>query len=146
MRAVSPPASLVMSAAALLIIGLVMVIPSTDVDAAPPTCDGKPATIVGTEGDDVLRGTDGDDVIVGLGGHDRLVGRGGNDTLCGYAGEDTLVGGSGDDVMIGGTGSDWVAYGLAPNRVKVDLVAETATGWGIGRGAVDRERSRVPVQ
>jgi hypothetical protein len=76
----------------VLLVGVVM-IPSAAVDAAPPMCDGKPATIVGTTGDDVLRGTDGDDVIVGRGGSDRLVGRGGNDALCGGNGDDVLVGG-----------------------------------------------------
>ena len=104
MRAANWPKSLILTCAALLIIGVVMLIPSSAVDAAPPMCDGKPATIVGTMGDDVLRGTNGDDVIIGLGGDDRLVGRGGNDALCGGNGDDTLVGGPGDDVMIGGTG------------------------------------------
>jgi hypothetical protein len=31
----------------------------------PETCNGVEATIVGTNGDDVINGTDGDDVIVG---------------------------------------------------------------------------------
>lgn len=30
-------------------------------------CDGREATIIGTEGDDILTGTAGDDVIHGLG-------------------------------------------------------------------------------
>ena len=130
MRAVSPPKSLVLFCAALLIVGVVMVIPSPAADAAPPLCDGKPATIVGTEGDDDLRGTNGDDVIVGLGGHDLIKGRGGNDTLCGNGGRDTLVGGPGDDVLRGGNGYDWVGYGLAPIGVTVDLDSGVATGWG----------------
>ncbi len=33
-----------------------------------PDCFGRPPTILGTEGDDVLVGTDGPDVISGLGG------------------------------------------------------------------------------
>ena len=139
MRATSPLRLLVLSVAALLMIGTVMLIPSPASDAAPPLCDGKPATIVGTSGDDVLKGTGGDDVIVGLGGDDLIKGRGGNDTLCGYGGNDTLIGGPGNDVMIGGRGSDWVAYGLAPNGVTVDLGAGwdpprgTADGWGSDR-------------
>ena len=130
MRVESLRRPMVLSSAVLLIVGAVTVVPST-ADAARPLCDGKPATIVGTMGDDVLRGTDGDDVIVGRGGDDRLVCRGGNDTLCGYGGDDTLVGGAGDDVMIGGRGSDSVAFGLAPAGVEVDLAAGTAAGWGV---------------
>ena len=35
-----------------------------------PLCAGRPATIVGTQGDDLIIGTRGDDVIHGLGGND----------------------------------------------------------------------------
>jgi RTX calcium-binding nonapeptide repeat (4 copies) len=42
--------------------------------AAPPTCDGRVATIVGTEGNDTINGTAGRDVIVGLGGDDTIYG------------------------------------------------------------------------
>ena len=101
-----------------------------DAIPAPPLCGGKPATIVGTEGDDDLRGTDGDDVIVGLGGDDLIKGRGGNDTLCGNAGKDTLVGGPGDDVLRGGGAYDRAGYSLAPTGVTVDLESGVATGWG----------------
>ncbi len=40
------------------------------------------ATIVGTDGDDVLRGTNGDDVIVGLRGTDTIYPKAGNDRVC----------------------------------------------------------------
>ncbi len=63
----------------------------------PPTCNGLPATIFGTPGDDNLVGTSGDDVIAGLGG---------NDTICGNAGDDQIVGGDGDDTLLGGQGDD----------------------------------------
>lgn len=46
-------------------------------------CQWWPATIVGTNGDDVLRGTPGRDVIHGLGGNDVIEGLGGNDRVCG---------------------------------------------------------------
>ena len=65
------------------------------------TCDGIPATIVGTAGDDILVGTPGPDVIVGLGGDDTLIGRAGDDHLCGGAGNDVLLGNTGDDVLFG---------------------------------------------
>jgi parallel beta-helix repeat protein len=71
-----------------------------------PTCLGLEATIVGTEGDDVLMGTAGDDVIVGLGGDDEIEGLGGDDVICGGDGEDLLRGGPGDDMLDGGMGSD----------------------------------------
>jgi hypothetical protein len=44
---------------------------------APVTCNGLPATIVGTKADDskrhVVHGTPGPDVIVGLGGRHELI-------------------------------------------------------------------------
>ncbi|NNC80663.1 MAG: hypothetical protein HKN94_10985 [Acidimicrobiales bacterium] len=69
-------------------------------------CDGKQATIVGTEQNDVLLGTAGPDVIVGLGGNDVLRGLGGNDTLCGDNGRDKLFGGDGNDRLFGGKKND----------------------------------------
>ncbi|MEM9564058.1 MAG: ExeM/NucH family extracellular endonuclease [Actinomycetota bacterium] len=66
-----------------------------------PMCNGLPATIVGTDGNDRLVGTSGDDVIVGLGGNDTLIGLAGNDVLCGGDGNDLLYGGGGDDEMFG---------------------------------------------
>jgi RTX calcium-binding nonapeptide repeat (4 copies)/NHL repeat len=66
------------------------------------TCGGLPATIIGTEGPDVLTGTSRPDVLHGFGGDDTLRGLGGDDTLCGGPGNDTLQGGSGDDALDGG--------------------------------------------
>lgn len=71
-----------------------------------PTCAGKVATIVGTDGADVLRGTKKADVIVGNGGDDRIFGLGGNDIICGNAGADYVLGGDGADLIIGGYGND----------------------------------------
>jgi Tol biopolymer transport system component len=59
-------------------------------------CDGYPASIVGTEGDDILVGTTGDDVIVGLGGNDTIQGLEGNDRICGDSGNDKLFGNTQD--------------------------------------------------
>lgn len=77
-----------------------------DVDSTAPICDGRTATIVGSEHDDVLRGTKGPDVIVGLGGNDTIHGLGGNDIICGGDGNDSVFGGSGNDRLLGGRGSD----------------------------------------
>lgn len=81
---------------------------STLVVAARPTgsCDGRPATIVGTNGNDTLRGTSRADVIDARGGHDRIVGRGGNDIICGGDGNDTIYGAGGQDRLHGGAGRD----------------------------------------
>jgi hypothetical protein len=85
-----------------------------DDDVEPPEgffCDGVAATIVGTEGNDILRGTDGDDVIKGLGGSDAIFGGGGNDIICGGDGSDKLSGGGGDDMIDGGRGRDALVGG-----------------------------------
>jgi Ca2+-binding RTX toxin-like protein len=74
--------------------------------AGGTTCDGQVATIVGTDGADVLTGTPGRDVIAALGGNDTLVGLGGDDRLCGGFGRDRLSGGPGADVLLGG--KDWL--------------------------------------
>jgi RTX calcium-binding nonapeptide repeat (4 copies) len=73
---------------------------------APPTCNGKPATIVGTDGSDDLGGTQGPDVIVGLGGNDFTNGRHGNDVICGGDGADYIDGGLGEDRLLGQAGRD----------------------------------------
>ena len=73
---------------------------------AGATCDGEAATIVGSDGDDVLTGTDGADVIAGLGGNDRIDGLEGDDLICGDEGNDTIRAGRGEDTVLGGDGND----------------------------------------
>ena len=87
-------------------------------DAPEVTCKGKPATYVGTNGDDHLTRGDfdlGKNPVVALrGGDDRLVLRGdeatGKVTLCGAGGRDLLVATKGADaasyVIDGGPGAD----------------------------------------
>lgn len=77
-------------------------------ETAPPSCNGHPATILGTEASEELRGTPGDDVMVGLGGNDIMRGNGGNDIMCGGDGDDELYGGVGDDTMFGEAGNDLI--------------------------------------
>lgn len=79
---------------------------TTGARAQGPTCQGLPATIVGTSGDDQLVGTDGVDVVVGGSGDDHIQGGAGDDVLCGGAGHDVVLGGTGRDRLAGGPGRD----------------------------------------
>jgi Ca2+-binding RTX toxin-like protein len=83
---------------------------------APPTCNGKPATILGTDGSDDLGGTQGPDVIVGLGGNDFTNGRHGNDVICGGQGADYIDGGAGEDTLLGQAGRDALIGGDGKDR------------------------------
>jgi Ca2+-binding RTX toxin-like protein len=99
------------------------------------TCMGMPATIVGTEQNDVLNGTSGADVIVGLRGNDVINGLGGDDIICGGLGLDSINGGDGHDKLLGGNENDSID-GAAGN----DLIWG-GTGWdrligGLGNDTV----------
>jgi Ca2+-binding RTX toxin-like protein len=86
--------------------------------APTPTCKGKPATILGTSGNDVRKGTSGKDVMVGLGGNDKLSGFAGNDLICGGAGKDTLKGGKRNDKLYGNAGQDTLKGGPGKDKLK----------------------------
>ena len=92
------------SMAVLLVGAPVMVAHAQDA----PTCGALPATIVGTEEDDVLVGTEDLDYIVGLGGDDVIRGLSNSDRLCGGDGSDTIYGGEGYDSFEAGAGDDVV--------------------------------------
>jgi len=81
-------------------------------------CNGQLATIVGTNGPNLIFGTPGRDVIVGLGGNDDIRAGGGNDVVCAGGGNDTVRLGSGADQGFGGPGNDTI-FGQAGN----DLIA-----------------------
>lgn len=75
-----------LSASALLV-GAAIGAVAAPADAGTPTCDGKPATIVGPGPGNVIHGTQGDDVVVTTAevanGPDGAVNTyGGNDTVC----------------------------------------------------------------
>ncbi len=74
-------------------------------------CAGRPATIVGTPGDDVLTGTPKRDVIVALAGNDVVESLGGNDVVCLGDGDDVLLLGAGNDRAYGGSGADTIDGG-----------------------------------
>ncbi len=84
---------------------------------AAPMCDGKRATIVGTEGDDVIQGTEKADVIWAGPGDDTVYGDLGNDVICGGAGDDLIHGGRGNDWLDGDAGTDRVFGDLGDDHV-----------------------------
>ncbi len=84
---------------------------------AANTCHGKKATLIGTEGRDVIKGTKKRDVIIGLGGNDKIIGLGGNDQICGGEGKDRLIGGKGKDKMFGDSAKDKLLGGLGVDRL-----------------------------
>ncbi|MEA2024791.1 MAG: C25 family cysteine peptidase [Actinomycetota bacterium] len=108
------------------------------VEGPPPavrSCSGLAPTIVGSEGDDVLRGTDGDDVIVGLGGNDTIAGLGGNDVICGGDGDDSIDGGEGDDALYGQEGDDELSPGFGNDAM--------SGGPGVDLARLDGDRAGV---
>lgn len=64
------------------------------------------ATLLGSDGNNLLNTSTGNDWIEGRGGNDWLLGGGGDDHLEGGTGNDELDGWLGNDTMIGGTGDD----------------------------------------
>jgi len=94
----------------------------------PPTCLGRYATIVGTEGADAITGTAGPDVISGRGGDDIIDGGGGNDLICGDDGRDRLIGHDGRDSFLGGGGSDVILGGNGADTAKGELGGDKIDG------------------
>lgn len=104
-----------------------------------PTCDGREATIMGTNGNDLLLGTAGDNVIAGLGGDDVIYGLGGHDVMCGGPGNDVLLGGlgrdrlfgeDGDDVLLGGPGNDRLVGAAGNDMLSGGLGVDYLAGGG----------------
>jgi Ca2+-binding RTX toxin-like protein len=104
-------------------------VPSTAAGAATPSCFGRPATIVGTDGPDRLVGQSGVADVIYAGGGDDTV-EGGDfyeddavpgtapDLLCGGPGNDHIDGGPGDDKINGGDGNDEVNGGRGADLVQ----------------------------
>jgi Ca2+-binding RTX toxin-like protein len=104
--------------------------------AAPTSCQGQRATIVGTERSDTLQGTARRDVIVAGGGDDEILSAGGNDLVCagdgfdhvrlgpgadrahGGAGDDTIHGQSGRDLLLGEGAVDMLVGGTGDDRLR----------------------------
>lgn len=113
----------------------------------PPTCGGRPATILGSAGPDTMRGTLGPDVILGLGGNDTVRGLAGNDSLCGGPGDDRLIGGDGKDRLLGASGNDRLFGDADRDRLDGGTGRDRCRG-GPGRdaaiGCEGREPRRPP--
>jgi hemolysin type calcium-binding protein/parallel beta helix pectate lyase-like protein len=86
------------------------------VASAKRECHTKVATIVGTEGPDLIVGTPGRDVIQAGGGDDRIYGQSGADLICGGGGNDRLFGNGGADRLLGGRGVDFLRGGPGDDR------------------------------
>ena len=85
--------------------------------ATAAKCAGRKATIVGTNGRDVIRGTARRDVIAAFGGNDIVRALGGDDIVCAGAGNDTVLGGAGRDVLRGNAGRDRLFGGAGIDRL-----------------------------
>ena len=101
-----------------------------------PRCNGKRATIVGSNGADRLKGTRRADVIVALAGNDRIKAGAGKDTVCAGAGKDRVVGGPGNDRLDGGPGNDR----LAGQGGKDTLLGRTGSDKLNGGAGRDKQR------
>lgn len=95
-----------------------------------PTCKREVATIVGTDGKDVLRGTEGRDVIVGRGADDVIDARGGDDLVCGGPGNDVVQAGYGDDRVYGQSGRDVINGGPGSDRISGGAGKDVMAGGG----------------
>lgn len=106
------------------------------VDFPSFTCFGKPATIIGTDGNNALNGTLGNDVIVGLGGNDAINGGGGDDFICGGDGNDVINAGAGNNKVDGGTGIDVINASVG-NDILNGGVDNDALNSGAGNDTLD---------
>ena len=121
--------------AASLVSGALVTPAPASHDGAPRKCFGVKATIVGTDGDDVIRGGPGPDVIVGLDGDDEVYGLGGGDSLCAGGGDDRVDGGPGVDYVASGDGSDQASGGGGSDFVAEDHSLSTLAGTGTDSSA-----------
>ena len=84
----------------------------------PAFCNGKPASIAGTDAADDLRGTSERNIIQSHKGRDTIIALRGNDLACASAGKDTLRGSRGRDTLMGGRGSDLLSGGRGRDTCK----------------------------
>ncbi len=98
-------------------------------------CHGELATLVGTDGPDILDGTSSRDVIMGYGDNDTIDGHGGKDVICGGDGPDTIYGSGGADKLYGDNGADTIFGGK-----KSDVLYGGAGNDGLNGGTGKSDR------
>ncbi len=91
------------------------------------SCNGRTATMVGTQTANSMAGTRANDVIVALGGNDNISGAGGKDVICGGGGNDKVRGGEGRDKLYGESGKDSLNGGSGRDNCKGGAGKDTAT-------------------
>lgn len=141
-------ADLVLSSITFTLIAGLEDLTLTGVAAVNGTGSGASNTLIGNDGNNVLRGEGdadrlygglGDDNLFGGGGHDTLNGDENNDTLHGENGHDLLKGGtsadtlygdSGDDTLKGEGGSDSLKGGIADDKLYGGDNGDTLNGEG----------------
>lgn len=113
---------------------------------ASATCQGKPATIVGTAATERLVGTAKPDVIAALAGNDKVRGLGGGDLICGGPGNDLLKGGGGRDTLLGQAGRDRLYGGGARDRLNAGAGRREPCDGGGGKDVAKacESKSKIP--
>ena len=98
-------------------------------------CAGRTASVLGTEGADVIRvKPGGGHVVAGLGGADRIVGTRRGDVICGGYGNDRIATDGGADRIIGGAGTDKISAGSGADLIRGGRDADRiAAGAGADR-------------
>jgi len=108
------------------------------------TCDGQPATKVGTDASELIVGTNGPDVIVAKGGNDIILALDGDDIICAGAGRDFVFGGKGNDRIFGQSGNDLLLGGAGDDFLDGGSGFDICVG-GPGHDTfVNCERRAVP--
>jgi Ca2+-binding RTX toxin-like protein len=82
--------------------------PAVPAQAVTRDCNDKPATKVGTAGNDTITTGSAADVIVSLAGDDTVTSDGGPDTICTGRGFDHVVAAGGNDEVFGGPDADYL--------------------------------------
>lgn len=103
---------------------------------AKPKCGGRVATIVGGNGDNVIKAPKkGPQVIHAGGGNDIIYAKRGKDRVCGASGDDRIYGGTGRDKLFGGSGNDFIDGGPGSDKIDAAAGADTVLGGPGGENA-----------